>query len=102
MGINLFWQDENGNRLEAVLDPQMHLSQIVAAEEAVGTKLLRVIDRYGDTTFNQLQIPDLISELQEAVRWPIGADGRAHLDEVIELVRKAAGEVHTYLRFVGD
>jgi hypothetical protein len=102
VGINVFWQDENGNDREGVLDPHMLLSRIVRSEMAISTSLVRFIDPYGDTTFNQLQIPDLITELTGAKEWQLSSDERAHLDKVIQLVRRSMSQHHTYVKFVGD
>ncbi len=101
MGINVFWQDEKGNPRLAVLDPEMLLSRAVKTNEAAKTSLIRFIDPHGDTTFNQLQIPDLLAELVGAREWKLSDRQQAHLDKVIALVRLAEGQVHTYISILG-
>jgi hypothetical protein len=63
---------------------------------------LRFIDPYGDTTFNQLQIPHLAKELEQILAsLPAGAV-REHCEKVLLMARKAEGETHTYLKFYAD
>jgi hypothetical protein len=63
---------------------------------------LRFVDPYGDTVFNQKQIPVLVEELQR-VRPQLAEPGTVnHLDQVVALAKKSIREVHTYLRFYGD
>ena len=63
---------------------------------------LRFIDPYGDTTFNQCQIPILIEELQSLVPKSKDAQARENVGSLINFVRKAHEQVHTYIKFVGD
>ncbi len=102
MGIDLQWEDENGTRIDEVLDPQMHISHLVLQIDLTETTCLRFIDPYGDTTFNRLQIPTLIEELKFVL--PTVSDGgmKDHLRRVIELAEKSRDRVHTYLKFYGD
>jgi hypothetical protein len=63
---------------------------------------LRYVDAWGDTVFNQAQIPKLISELRKEVGNQRDAETIAHLKKVIRLVERAIGRTHTYIKFVGD
>lgn len=102
MGIDAYCQDELGGTQAGVPDPQMLLSDLVRAEKAATTSLIRFIDPYGDTTFNQLQVPTLLAELMAARDWDLTDEQRLHLDRVIQLVRQAEHHPHTYVKFVGD
>jgi hypothetical protein len=62
---------------------------------------LRFIDPYGDTIFNQLQLPLLVSELAEMRAAAGEADLQAHIDRVLVFLRDSE-EVHIYVCFVGD
>lgn len=66
MGVNLYMEDERGTRLAELLDPQGSVGWIVSLAAHDETACLRFIDPYGDTVFNQLQIPVLIRELEAA------------------------------------
>jgi len=138
MGFALYMEDENGAKLAEVPDPQGCVDCIVSLAEHVHTSCLGFIDPYGDTVFNQLQIPVLIRELEavrelvtdervselgqrapdnarkaklargvirdiEASSLRLSASGIcSHLERVLDLARRAQGEVHTYLKFYGD
>jgi len=66
MGVNLYMEDEAGAKLAEVLDPRGFVGCIVSLAGNENTVCLRFIDPYGDTVFNQLQIPVLIRELEAA------------------------------------
>lgn len=102
MGVDLRWDSENGTRIEEILDPQMCISHLVLKTHVAGTTCLRFIDPFGDTTFNQLQIPILIDELKLAFEKVQDGRFREHLRRVIALAKKSRNEIHTYLKFYGD
>lgn len=62
---------------------------------------LRFIDPYGETVFNQLQIPVLIEELAELRSRSASAELRNRLNAVVAFL-SASRELHTYVRFSGD
>jgi hypothetical protein len=66
MGIDLFMEDEQGIKLAEVLDPHGCIGRIVSLFGDKSPGPLHFIDPYGDTVFNQLQIPLLIRELEAA------------------------------------
>ena len=102
MGINVCWQDERGDRKQCVDDPYMLFSRMIRSEEAAETVILKYIDAYGDMTFNQLQIPDLLMELKHARGWSLSKDTLDHLERVIGLIVLSSGEIHTDIKFSGD
>lgn len=66
MGVNLYMEDEDGAQLAEVGDPKGFVERIVSIAGNEKTVCLRFIDLYGDTVFNQLQIPVLVRELEAA------------------------------------
>lgn len=100
MGIDAFTQDERGNSIRELLDPKSLVTRLVA--DAYGPVCLRFLDPYGDTYFNQLQIPVLLEELESAVRACRNSEARAHGEALLALVASAVDEVHTYVLFSGD
>jgi len=98
--ISAYIEGEDGAREG---EPWWHArSTELLDREHPGTCCLRFLDPYGDAVFNQAQLPVLLDELR-ALR------GRLHdaelvsvLDAVIAFVRRAEGQIHTYVRFVGD
>jgi hypothetical protein len=81
----------------------MYLSRFIASSAWPDTACLRFIDAAGDAVLNQLQIPVFIEELESAIASaqarPIP---REHLHEVLALAKRAEGQTHTYLWFIGD
>jgi hypothetical protein len=63
MGINIRVQDERGGVIRELLDPKSLVPMLLPEQDGHGSACLRFIDRYGDTYFNQIQIPVLLDEL---------------------------------------
>ena len=103
MSIDARWEDENGNDIEVVLSPpRSGFETLIPEANAEWFPCLRYIDLYGDTTFNQLQLPQLLADLKQALSEAESPETRAHMESLINLVQKAIGSVHTYIKFYGD
>ena len=102
MGVDLRWEDEDGKLIDEILDPKMCISHLVLKTDLAGATCLRFIDPYGDTTFNQNQIPILIEELKATSERVQDNGIREHLRRIIELAETSRGQLHTYLKFYGD
>jgi hypothetical protein len=101
MGINVRLQTENGIVLAEVLDTQMVLSR--AAQRAfVGTRLLKYLQPWGDTVFNQTQADDLHADIAAAMNARAGTPLVDLLTEIKPLVSRLSRETHAYLWFIGD
>lgn len=97
--IEVVRQDENG-KVEA------HFSDTGIVSEALkhlrdGTRCVAFIDPYGDTTFNQLQIPVLVQEIR-ALTQGLDRDLSSRLHALAEFVASALQQPHTYIKFIGD
>ena len=101
MGIEVEWRDERGKVLGQITDSASLLRAALADAPSQSTQYLRYIDPYGDTTFNQLQLPALIAEFNALVEACTG-EAAIHLRSVGALLVSACGQVHTYVTFVGD
>ena len=66
------------------------------------TACLRFIDPYGDTIFNQLQLPVLIDEVQAFMEAAPDPEARSALHSLIEFLDRARDQPHIYVRFFGD
>jgi hypothetical protein len=78
-------------------DPRNLVPKLVAL--LPDSRCLGFVDPYGDTTFNQAQLPVLITEIEEALAIAEDPDVKTHGSAVLKLARKASSEVHTYLKF---
>jgi hypothetical protein len=63
---------------------------------------LRFVEPWGDTVFNQTQIPKLLAELRAEVAAATEQSAREHLRAIVHLVETAVDQVHTYVKFIGD
>jgi len=102
MGINVKWEDEEGKQMGFVEDAQNTFSQFLNSSNLKTTELLKYIDQYGDTTFNQLQIKHFIEELKLKINECKSEKDKVKLTEILSLSNKSLGQVHTYLKFYGD
>jgi hypothetical protein len=105
---SLQWEDESGGLIEAHIDGIWLVFEMMPQGALEGplkeSFCLQFIDPYGDTTFNQLQIPVLISELK-SLHQAEHCQKHEKLHEfegVISFIEKARGQVHTYIKFYGD
>jgi len=67
MGIDARIETERAEPLAEIPDPRGHLAWGLSLQDDHATTCLRFIDPYGNTVFNEIQLPVLLSEL-EAVR----------------------------------
>jgi hypothetical protein len=102
MGIDLRWQDERGELLAELLDENGLVESFLPSFEAQDFPCLRFVDPYGDTIFNQIQIPELVSELERLSQQKHKPEIERHLKAVLDFVRQTVGQVHTYVGFYGD
>jgi hypothetical protein len=103
MSIGLRWEDENGNELASVDSlPASKFVSLIPPLIALDYPCLRYVDHYGDTTFNQLQIPQLADDLSRVLLRCEDDATRQQVETMLALVLKAAGQTHTYIKFYGD
>ena len=100
--IDVRLEDENGEERAVVLSPSRSQFASLIPEATVSDyPCLRYIDPYGDTTFNQLQIPQLLADLERTLPRCTTPETREHVQAIIALAKKAT-EVHTHIKFYGD
>ncbi len=102
MGIDVRTEDERGRVIKELPDPQSLLPRLLRQLNGKESACVRFIDPYGDTYFNQLQMPVLLQELRAVVDACSDQDAKVHGEAVIALVESANNKVHTYVRFTGD
>jgi hypothetical protein len=100
VGHAVLWQDENGVELGSFVEPGYD-TRLIQPSWTEGTSCLRFVDPYGDTTFNQLQIPVLIAELKEVAARADG-DLAASVRRLIEFLIRCDEQTHTYVKVLGD
>jgi hypothetical protein len=102
MGIDVRVEDENRELEAELLDGRGLVVKLLPGEAASEYPCLRFIEPYGDATFNQLQVPHLITELGRRIELTRDEAVRDHGKKLLALVQSAEGRSHTYVRFIGD
>jgi len=102
MGIDVRIESEHGREKAVVLDPCNLVQRFLPHFQDTSYACLRFVDPYGDTTFNQLQMPQVVRELEKTLGSIDDDAVRRHCESVLALARQANGQVHTYLKFYGD
>ena len=99
MPIDVEWQDEDGATLARYEGPFVTLTLVERADPA--SVCMRFIDPWGNTTFNQQQLPVLVQEL-EALDSRTRDAQRDVIQALLAFLRPARDQVHTYVKFIGD
>ena len=94
MAYELFFEDENGNPIRKFKDG-IEINPIPLAEEQ-NYKLIIYLNPFGDTTFNELMLDDLISDLKR-----INKNDR-EIKSLIAFIEIGKRLQHAYLKFYGD
>jgi len=115
--IDLVLEDEKGEIIDQCFDVGGHFALAIKIADISNTVCLQVIDPYGDTVFNHLQVPNLIEELDLLLN-SFSGEGSAEtfpgqdetsiariiqqISNFIQFANQAIGKNHTYLKFLGD
>jgi hypothetical protein len=104
MGIDVALVNERHEPKQEIFDPRQLLTRLATGRwfRMQSSVCLRFIDPCGDAVFNQAQLPQLLSELEESARELTEPVVVAHLKKVCNLVRQAQGQAHMYVKFIGD
>ena len=102
MGIDARVEREDGQVEAELVDPSGLTARLIASLPEAESLCLRFVDPYGDTTFNQLQLPVVMSELDRAIEVVSDPDVKSHGRALLALARKASNNVHTYLKLYGE
>src|SRR5580704_4528673 len=97
MGFDINLENERGEVLATVSDPQNLLHRLLERSIAI-EPLLAEIDWYGDTVFNCLQIPRFLSHWQTLASQIQNPNELRIVEDVKELAVRCEGSVHLYLR----
>jgi len=98
MGIALELRDEGGNVLRRVSDSEQ-LARALPDFDDLDFPYLRLVDPYGYTVFSHFQLVHVV--LAEIETLALRSPGQSTQD-LVDLARRTASEIHTYLVFVGD
>lgn len=103
MGLTISVVDERGKEVVSpVLDPRNVLRSLLPQEGDESYPLLRYIDPYGDTIFNQAQVAALLEEWARIKQRAKLEEQQVIVNSIAHLAQFCLEHLHTYLKFVGD
>ena len=102
MGIGLRVESESGEVQDELLDDNNLTEKLLPEHDDATSPCLRYVDRDGDTVFNQLQLPVLLQELETRLRAARKPDLKSHGTALLNLIKSAQDQDHTYVRFSGE
>ena len=100
MAIEVELQDEHGVTLATYDGPALTFELLRLIPQSAA--LLRTIDPWGDTVFNQIQIGALLAEIDTHLHTTGGRTPPAAFKALRQFVESALGITHTYVKFIGD
>ena len=102
MAMVVALQGEDGVLVKRVVDIEGALPRLLPEVGGSILSVLGVIDRYGDTVFNRLQAPWLLSEWANIEAKAVNDYERELCSSIRELFELMRDGIHLYVRFVGD
>ena len=102
MGIDIRVESESGEVQDEILDDNNLTEKLLPEHDDTTSPCLRYVDHDGDTVFNQLQLPVLLQELETRLRAARTPDLKSHGTALLNLIKSAQGQDHTYVRFSGE
>lgn len=105
MGVNIKHTDEKFQKVYSEVIDYKNDFYWLSMETNFSQKKfpnIAIIDLYGNTVFNQLQIPILIEEFGILLNEAKDPNRKDYFQSAFDMLKKAKGETHTYIMFIGD
>jgi hypothetical protein len=102
MGMAIQLEDQQGKVLEEIPDLESLLARLFPSWDDDTSHCLRYIDPWGETTFNHLQMDEVISELRRIRKKTAVEAERAFIDAIEGMATRCKEGEHRYLKFLGD
>ncbi len=99
MSVFVSIEDKEGEGLAPVVDVDLIQRRF---REATGSVCLRFISDAEDASFNQLQLPILVRELDELEKAPLSKEESEELARIQRLCRRFQDKAGIHARFYGE
>ena len=100
--IHVRLEDERGKEIAVIFSPpRSQFASLIPEATVSDYPCLRYVDPYGNTTFNELQIPQLLADLERTLPRCTTPETRKHVEAIMALAKQAT-KGHTYIKFYGD
>lgn len=94
--------DEKGSEIQAIWRGIHVLARVLPDSAHPKLPLLSHIDKFGDTTFNRLQVEALLVEMDLLYAQDLTPEERRIIQSIQRLASDCLVEPHRYLKFLGD
>lgn len=101
MGVDVYIETEFGEKIDEFLDPKGIIARLLPIGDN-RYSLLCYVDPYGNTTFNRLQMEQILIELEQLKNEERTSEEIAAIEKLQEMARRCQNEPHLYLKFYGD
>lgn len=102
MGLTVVLENEAGGSLERVEDPTNILHRLLPSPENARYRCIGMIDWYGDTVFNYLQMAVFLEEWRRIAAQASAPAESALIEAIEKMAVRVVNERHLYLKFYGD
>jgi len=102
MGFCIALQSESGKQLGVISDEKNLLTRLLSDPDWKERPMLASIDKYGDTTFNSVQIEHFLLEWESLFAKAITPAEISLLESIKNMAEKSLLKVHQYLVFIGE
>ena len=102
MALLIALEKERGERVETVSDIKNVFQSALTRNKQEFYELLKYVDLYGNTVFNNLQMKILLKDLNFLLENAKDNEEKEIIKAIIVLCDKCLKEVHLYIKFYGD
>jgi len=102
MGLCVALRSESGEQTDLIADEKNLIPGLLGGPDWRDFPMLASIDRYGDTTFNSVQIERFLVEWNTLFQRATTSEETNLLQAVKSLAERSLLKVHQYLVFIGD
>jgi hypothetical protein len=102
VGLCIALQSESGEQSEFIADEKNLLDKLLGYPDPHAFPMLASIDRYGDTTFNRMQIGPFLDEWETLFDKAATPEELSLVEAIKKLSMRSRDDVHQYVVFIGD
>jgi hypothetical protein len=102
MGLDIRLETETGDIIDSAGDPHFFLERLLPLPGDESGSMLSWIDRYGNTSFNHLQMKPFLKEWDQLSPRAQSPEVKELLSKIRELAVRCSKERTYHLKFIGD
>ena len=102
MALLIALENEFGEKIENIGDTENIFQNALTKNDEEIYELLKYVDLYGNTVFNNLQMDNLIKDLNYLLKNVKNESEKEIIEAIYLLCKKCKNGVHLYIKFYGD